>query len=105
MGNVIEVRNCVVHAGGRVEKYSDPPRLRDAVKRLQDKKEDGDVSYVDIDDGLLILGTDIVEEAIDSSKKIIRHLYRHVDDAKARVQDETEGALAELPKNRETGRP
>jgi len=77
MESSIEVRNCVVHAGGRIERCRNPKRLTDVVTWLTAKAKEGNFNYASIRDGLLYLGDDIVSEAIFASEQIVEHLYRH----------------------------
>ncbi len=77
MEAAIVLRNCAVHAGGRIVKYRNPKGLADVVNRLTAKATLGNFNYVTIRDGLLYLGDDILAEAIFASEQIIRHLLRH----------------------------
>lgn len=77
MESAIEVRNCVVHAGGRIERCRNPKRLTDVVTWLMAKAKEGNFHYASIRDGLLYLGDNIVTGAIIASEQIIRHLYDH----------------------------
>jgi len=77
MESAIEVRNCVVHAGGRIERCRNPKRLTDVVTWLIAKAKEGNFNYASIRDGLLYLGDNLIAEAIVASEQVIRHLYDH----------------------------
>lgn len=74
INDLIEVRNCIVHAGGSIEKYKYPKRVEEAVARLKERYKDGNFNLVEISgDKFLYLGDNVIATAIIASEKIIKH--------------------------------
>lgn len=72
--NVRRIRNCIVHAGGRVEKYRYSDQVKEAVKWLFHKAKKSNENYVEVRNGLLYLGDQIIAEMVIVSEEIIEHL-------------------------------
>jgi len=75
--NALLVRNCIVHAGGRVEKCRSPKKVKSAVQWLSNRAKRTNERFASIRDGFLYLGDDIVAEMIIASRAAIRHLDKH----------------------------
>jgi GTPase SAR1 family protein len=72
INDLLVVRNCIVHSGGRIDKYRYPAQVEEAVERLKERDKDRNVNLVEITvDKFLYLGDDLVVTAIISSKEII----------------------------------
>ena len=72
INDLIKVRNCIVHAGGRIDKCRNPKQVEIAISRLKERDKDRNFKLVDItSDKFLCLGEDIIATAIIASNKII----------------------------------
>ena len=72
INDLIHVRNCIVHAGGRIDKYRYPKQVEKAIYRLNNRDKHRNLKLVDItSDKFLCLGEDIIATAIIASNKII----------------------------------
>jgi len=77
--NVRIVRNCVVHAGGRVEKADSPNQVDKAVKWIWEKAQEGNFKYAEILSGLIYLREDLLPEVVIVSMKIVEHIWQHAE--------------------------
>jgi hypothetical protein len=73
--HVLKVRNCVVHAGGQVEKVDNPDQVDKAVKWIWEKAKKGNYMYAEIVNELIYLREDILVEVVIVSEAIIDHLW------------------------------
>ena len=77
--NVRKVRNCIVHAGGRVEKDKYPDQVDKAVEWIWEKAKEGNYMYAEIVDELIYLREDILAEVVIVSEDIIDHLWEQAE--------------------------
>ena len=73
INNLVEVRNCIVHAGGWTDKYRYPSKVEKAIAQLKERDKDRNMKLIDITDKFLCLGENIICTAIESSEDIIGH--------------------------------
>jgi len=74
INNLVEVRNCIVHAGGWTDKYKFSKQVENAIAQLKERDKDRNMKLIDItSDKFLCLGEDIICTAIKASKNIIEH--------------------------------
>jgi hypothetical protein len=82
--DLLEVRNCIVHAGGKTEKYRYKARLEEAVARLKKRDEKENLNSVEITpDGFLYLGGNVVATAILASEEIVEQCLESIKDKAA----------------------
>ncbi len=77
--NVRIVRNCIVHAGGRVEKADNPKQVDKAIKWIWEKAKEGNYMYAEIVNGLIYLREDILAQVVIDSEDIIDHIWKHAE--------------------------
>lgn len=71
--DLVIVRNCIVHAGGRIEKCRCPAKVEKAVERLKERDRDMNTNLVEITDNkFLYLGDNIIAMTIFASEEIIK---------------------------------
>ena len=75
--HVLQVRNCIVHAGGRVENDDYPDQVDEAIKWIWEKAKESNFKFARIRNGLIYLGDHINAEMVIVSRKIIDHLLDH----------------------------
>jgi hypothetical protein len=66
--DIITLRNCIVHAWGKLAKTRNPQTVKAAIKRL----EGADVST----DGYLLLHDEVVSEAIETAEDILESILQ-----------------------------
>jgi len=66
--DIITLRNCIVHAWGKLAKTRNPQTVKAAIKRL----EGADVST----DGYLLLHDEVVSEAIETAEDIVETILQ-----------------------------
>lgn len=72
ISDLLVVRNCIVHAGGRIEKCKCPAKIEKAVERLNERDKHRNVNLVEITaDKFLYLGDSIIATVIFASQRII----------------------------------
>lgn len=80
---LITLRNCCVHAGGKILKYKRQQQLRKAVKKLKDLKKRENTELVsETNDGYILLGTHIISEAVARGEEIVKTIIQHTLDNK-----------------------
>lgn len=66
------IRNCIVHAGGKIDKYRYSAQVEEAVERLKEMDKHSNMNLIEISaDKFLLLGESIIPKAIFASQRII----------------------------------
>jgi hypothetical protein len=68
------IRNCLVHAAGRVAK-SERPDLQDAIRRLQEDGQKRNCQSIEIREEQILLSCDVIALANCTSWGLVRDLY------------------------------
>ena len=69
------VRNCLVHAAGRVAKSRERQKLEDAIRMLQENGKKSNCQSIEIPDGQILLSGDVLSLANCTSHDLVWHLY------------------------------
>jgi transcriptional regulator with XRE-family HTH domain len=68
--DLITLRNCVAHSWGKIAKAIEPRDVEAAMQRLSDLGKAQNCSLVDVRDGFLVFGKDVIPHAIITAENI-----------------------------------
>jgi len=71
----IQIRNCVVHNGGRI---SNSKQLKEAISAVKKYAQSGNYSMIKIKDDYLMLGSGLISDVVEKSADIIERILEKI---------------------------
>ena len=74
----IQIRNCVVHNGGRISNSKYPHQLEDAIEAIDNYAKTGNFNMIEIKDDYLMIGSDLISDVVNKSERIIENIIEKI---------------------------
>ena len=74
----IQIRNCMVHNGGRISNSKHPGQLENAIEAVKKYAQNGNYNMIKIKDDYLMLGGDLISDVVVKSENIIEGILEKI---------------------------
>jgi len=74
----IQIRNCVVHNGGKLSNSKDPKQLEEAINAVGKYAKDHNYNMIKIKDDYLMLGSDLISDVVVKGEDIIERILEKI---------------------------
>lgn len=74
----IQIRNCLVHNGGKISNSKHLKQLQDAINAVEKYAKDHNFNMIKIKDDYLMLGSDLISDVVVQSEELIERLLEKI---------------------------
>ncbi|MCH8118307.1 MAG: hypothetical protein IIC00_01105 [Planctomycetes bacterium] len=74
----IQIRNCVVHNGGKISNSKHSKQLKEAIDAVEKYAKDPNYNMIKIKDDYLMLGSGLISDVVEKSEDIIERILEKI---------------------------